>query len=297
MVSLVTPAQRARERSIELALYMDFGMITMFTIATLVTGSLTMLAELIRGVLMTLIEVFALLVMKRIHRGRITILEFGSGKLEQLMNLLIAGGLLLGGVWIGVDVVRKLIEQAEPGSPASFAFAAVSLAVNVFVNTLAWDGMRRATREGSSVIMTSQLQAREVKLIASVVVLVLLTIAALSIDAVIMLWLDAVGATFVSIFIVRSAFGMLSEGVPDLIDRSVNEEFQAAINRTLVKHFDDYDRLEQVRTRRAGEVVHAEISLGFRPDLTMAEVNARIAAIKDSLRQDIGDADIAILAS
>jgi ferrous-iron efflux pump FieF len=89
---------------------------------------------------------------------------------------------------------------------------------------------------------------------------------------------------------------MIKVGFPDLVDRSVNEEFQAAINRMLVRHFDDYEQLGLVRTRRAGDLVHAEITLGFKGDLTMADVNRRIEAMKASLREDVGEADIAIVA-
>jgi len=76
----------------------------------------------------------------------------------------------------------------------------------------------------------------------------------------------------------------------------VNEEVQAAINRMLVRHFDDYDRLGTVRTRRSGDVVHAEITLGFRAEMEMAVVGRRIDAMKASLREEIGSADIAIVA-
>jgi divalent metal cation (Fe/Co/Zn/Cd) transporter len=75
----------------------------------------------------------------------------------------------------------------------------------------------------------------------------------------------------------------------------VNEECQAAINRMLLKHFDSYDRLGPVRTRRAGDLVHVEIALGFHPDLTMSEVHSRIEAMKANLQQEIGHADISIL--
>jgi ferrous-iron efflux pump FieF len=89
---------------------------------------------------------------------------------------------------------------------------------------------------------------------------------------------------------------MIKADLPDLVDRAVNEEFQSAINRMLVAHFADYDQLGLVRTRRSGAVVHAEITLGFPPDLPMAEVTRRIEAMKASLRRDVGDADIAIVA-
>jgi ferrous-iron efflux pump FieF len=292
----ITGDQRARERSIEFALAMDFAIIAAYSMTAMVSGSLTMLAELLRGVLMTVIEVFALMVMRRIHRGRTAMFEFGSGRLEQFVNLAIATGMLAGTAWIATGAFRRIVGESHPGTPAGFALAAIAASFNLYVNVLAWDGMRRAARGGGSLIMQGQLQARVVKLVSSAAVQVSLTIAALSSDGVVITWADSAGALLVCGFIVHSAVGMIKTDLPDLVDRAVNEDVQAAINRMLIRHFDDYERLDLVRTRRSGTVVHAEITLGFRSDLTMADVTRRIEAMKASLREEVGEADIAIVA-
>jgi divalent metal cation (Fe/Co/Zn/Cd) transporter len=292
----LTEQQRLRERSVAIALALDAIMIAAYAMAALLAGSLTMLAELIRGLLMTIIEVAALIVMRRIHRGGTAVFEFGSGKLEQLVNLMIAGGLLGGALWIAVDVVKLVSGGEQHGRPVGFALAAIITAVNTYVNVLAWDGVRRAAQGGGSLIMQGQLQARIVKLVSSSCVMITLTIAALSSDGLVIMWADAIGALLVCGFIVHAAVGMIKSGLPDLVDLAVNEECQAAITRMLVKHYDSYDQLGHVRTRRAGDLVHVEIALGFRPDLTMGEVNARIDEMKANLQQEVGHADISILA-
>jgi ferrous-iron efflux pump FieF len=294
----LTADQLARERAIAFALAMDIAMVALYTVAVVLAGSLTMAAELIRGVLMWLIELFALIVMRRIHRGRTAMFEFGSGRLEQLVNLLIAVGMLGGAAWIGLAAMSKLAGGDDPtGAPIGFALAAIATATNFYVNVLAWDAMRRAARSGGSLIMQGQLQSRVVKLVSSASVQISLTVSALSSDSVVIGWADSLGALVVCGFIVHAAVGMIRSDLPDLVDRSVNEDFQAAINRVLVRHFEDYDSLGVVRTRRSGAVVHAEITLGFKADLTMGDVNRRIEAMKASLRREVaGEADIAIVA-
>lgn len=297
MTEQLTDQQRNRERSIRLAIVMDSGMISTYLLIAILSGSLTMAAEVIRGVLLLGIEAFALAVMKRIHRGRTAILEFGAGKLEQIVNVLIATGLLAGALWIGFGVVRILIGDKDVGSPAGFALAAIFASTNTYVNILAWDSMRRAARGGGSLIMKGQLQARTVKLMSSLFVQLTLTVAALSNDSVVIAWADAIGATFVCGYIIHSAIDMLRAGLPDLVDRTAHEGFQAAINRMLAKHFDDFERLDRVRTRRAGEIIYAEIALAFRTDLSIGEVNRRIDAMRASLREEIPEADVSILAT
>ena len=90
---------------------------------------------------------------------------------------------------------------------------------------------------------------------------------------------------------------MLRDGFPDIIDQAVEETVQHAINRALARHFADYDRFEGVRSRRSGRRVFIEVALGFDGGLTMAEVTRRSAALSATMRGEIADADIAILAS
>ena len=287
--------QLGRERAIAFALAVDGVLLFLCTIAAIAAGSLTMAAELLRGVLMTIIEVSSLLVMRRIHRGRTAILEFGSAKLEQLVNLIIAGGLLGGALWIAIAAVQKLVADDNGGTPAGFALGAVAAAINLYANVLAWDAVRRAAGGTDSLLMNGQLRARVVKLVSSAGVQVSMTVAALAHDTAVIVWADSLGAIFVCGFVVHAAAGMIRAGLPDLVDVAVAEDVQAAINRMLIRHFEDYERLDLVRTRRAGHVVHAEITLGFRGDLPMADVLRRIEAMKATLRRDVGEADVSII--
>ena len=293
----LTPEQIARERSLKLVLGLDFSILAVWGVVATISGSLTMLAELFRAVPMMTVEVFALIMMRRIHRGRTAAFEFGSGKLEQFVNLLIAGAFLVGGIWILRNVLALVTGSRPIGTPSSFAAAAFLAAINTYLNVLAWDSVRRATRRGGSLIMKGLLRARLVKLVSSFVVQGSLTLAALSLDEVIITWADAAGALFVCSFIFYSAYEMLQAGLPDLVDRSVNEEVQAAINRMLTRHFEEYERLDSVRTRRSGETIYADIVLGFQSTLTLAEVNTRIEKMKSTLRAEVPGADVSIHAT
>jgi divalent metal cation (Fe/Co/Zn/Cd) transporter len=293
----VTPDERAKERSILRASIADATILVGLVSVGVLGGSLTMTAEAVRGGLMLTIEAFSLLVLRRIHRGMLTDLEFGTGKLEQVANLAIAGGLLGGAVWIAAGAVAMATGQRLPGMPFGLALAAVTGAVNAYINLWAWVGMRDAGATGSSLIMQAQLNSRTVKLVSSLFVQLTMTVAAISTDDVVAIWADAVGSLFVVGFIVVNAIRMLRAGFPDLIDRAVEEEVQLAINRALAQHFDDYDRFDGVRSRRSSERVFVEVALGFDGRLTMTEVDRRIAALTATIEREIAHADVTVLVS
>jgi divalent metal cation (Fe/Co/Zn/Cd) transporter len=291
----VTPEQLAQERSIRFALLADLGVLALAVPVGLLGGSLTIKAEAIRFALGMSIEIFAYTVMWRLHRGKLHDLEYGGGKLEQIANLVTGIGMLGGAAWIASKAMEIVSGHGEVGTPLGLALAAIVGALNAYINFVAWDAMRRATQGDTSLVMQGQLQARRVKLICSLVVLVTMTIAALSTDNVVVASADAVGSVFVAIFMVLNGSEMLRTGIPDLLDRSAGQTVRDTVHRVLAESSGHYQQLDRVRSRRSGRVVFVEIVLGFEPGLTIAEVNQRIAALKQSMAQEIEHADISIL--
>jgi ferrous-iron efflux pump FieF len=293
----LTADQHAKERSILFAIVADAVIIAAMIQIGLFGGSFTIIAEAVRASLMLAIEIFSLIVMRRIHRGVLKGFEFGPGKLEQLASLLIAGGMIGGAVWIVLGVLAIIAGEKALGTPFGLALAAMLGALNTWVNIVAWDVMRRAAQTGGSVIMRAQLRSRTVKLFSSLFVQATMTVAAVSLNDVIVAWADAIGSAFVAGFIVINAIEMMRSGLPDLLDRAVEEEIQIAVNRALARHFKEYERLERVRSRRAGEQVFIEIALGFDGALALGEADRRVEALKATLKAEVPQADISVMIS
>lgn len=88
----LTEDQRAKERSIWFGIIMDVPFLMVKVSVSLAGGSFTLMAESIRGWLAVALECFTFSVLRRIHRGVLADLDYGTGKLEQVANTLIGGG-------------------------------------------------------------------------------------------------------------------------------------------------------------------------------------------------------------
>ena len=291
----VTPDQQRKERAVGLAILMDVAMLTAMLTSSLIGGSFTMLAEFIRAGLGFLLECFSYVVLRRIHRGVLADLDYGTGKLEQVANLLIGAGMLFGAAWIVVGALRILAGSRDLGTPFGLALAAMVGIVNLWVNLVAWDGVRRAAAAGDSLIMQAQLTLRWTKLFSSAVVVSGLTVAALSTDDVIVAWADSLGSFFVAGYLAWSAQAVLREALPDLLDRSAGEVILHAVDAGLARHADDYVQLQRVRSRRAGHTAFVEIALEFDAGLSVAEVDRRIEALKASIVAGGANVDVAVV--
>jgi cation diffusion facilitator family transporter len=290
----LTDEQKARERSMIFAIVLDSFIGSALFIAGILGGSLTVLAEAIRGTLGQFVEMFSLLVLRGIHRGQVAEFEFGAGKLEQVCNLAIAVSMLAGAGWVSFHAIGVLL-YGHTASPVGLALGASFGALNTFLNFIAWDEVRQACRGSASVIMRAQLTSRRTKLISSCAVQITLTVAALARDPMIAGVADGGGALFVSAYMTYMARQMLRHGLPDILDRSLDEASQIAMLRVLAAHFDAYDQLLGLRTRRSGTRVFIEITLGFAADLTLAELRRRTDPIKAAIARELETADVSIL--
>jgi cation diffusion facilitator family transporter len=291
----ITPRQREQEHSVLFGLLADSGIIALMIPIAIFGGSLTLMAESIRCVMMMMIELFAYNVMRRVHRGKLQDMEFGGGKLEQIANFVMALGMLGAAAWIAYKAFTVISGHEPVGTPLGLALAAIIGAVNAYINFVAWRAMRHASRGETTLVMLGQLRARMVKLVSSLVVLLSMTVAALSTDNVVVTWADALGSIFVAAFIVWNAWGMLRSSIPDLVDRTAGPAVHETVNNVLVTLAGEYERLDSIRSRRSGRVVFVEVVLTFQPSLTIAEVNERIDRVKRAMQEKIEHLEVSIL--
>ena len=244
-------AERGRERALGFALAVDGVLLSAFVVVSVLAGSLALMAEALRGGLLWSLGLYALWVMRRVHRRALHRYDFGSGKVEQFANLLVAIGLLLGAAWLGVRVSLAVLSPPAP-APPGLRLAVMALAVvNLGFNLAAFAALWRSGRDGTSLVMRGQIASRLGKCVTSAVVAAALAAAALAPAS----WLGRNGDTLAAVLVVAVmltlAARMLRESLPDLLDRSLAENRQIAINRVLAGFFDRYDGLGAVRSRQS----------------------------------------------
>ena len=85
-----------------------------------------------------------------------------------------------------------------------------------------------------------------------------------------------------------------SSSVFDLLDRTLSDSLQLIVLRSLASHFESYDAIHGVRSRRSGNNIYVELFLEFDPSWRMAEVQKHIDEIKADLESRIPGSQIAI---
>ncbi len=201
--------------------------------------------------------------------------------------------MLLGAAWILATAFWRL--SHPPAQPAlGVATAAVVAFVNVAINAVVLRSVWLAGRSGTSIILSGQIRSRVAQLAASA-----LAACAIAANAV---WgpeglgrlADTAGSLLVIVTMAVLGFGMWRDALPHLFDRTLDESRQVAINRALVRRFADYDALGTVRSRLVGREAFIEITLGFRAQRTIGEIQHVTDAVADDIRELIPGAAVVV---
>jgi cation diffusion facilitator family transporter len=292
----MTDAERRRERAMALGVGTDVLTATpMLTIAVW-SHSLTLLADGLRGGLLTLLELCAYIMMRRIHRRRLPSYEYGSGKIESLLNLLIGSALVLSGFVVFSLGVLSLLNPPSP-HPLGLAGATAIAAVNAAQNTWMFVTFLRTARDGGSVLINGQVRTRLLKLVSSIMATLAILISAIFTGHLAGVLADLIGSAVVTQVMIWTAYRLAAGSLPDLLDKTLDEPQHAAINSALIHHFHAFDLIHYVRTRRAGLRMFVEIGLGFDAERRMGDVDLVNQTVRRELEALIPGASVIVVAA
>ena len=291
----MSEAERRRERAMSLGVGTDVLLCTPILVIAIWSGSLTLLADAMRACLLTLLELFAYVVMRRIHRGRLPSYQYGSGKIESFLNLLIGIALVLSSIWIFALGVLSLLQPPQP-SPLGLAVAAAIGAVNTTQNAWMFVTFLGARRLGASILIDGQVRTRLLKVVSSASATLAILVSAIFAGEVSGRVADLVGSAIVIEMMLWTAYQLIAGALPDLMDRMLDPSQLALVNRVLLCNFDSIDAIHHVRSRRSGVIKYIEIGLGFVADRRMGEIDTINQFLKKELEQRLPDARVTLVA-
>ena len=289
----LTPAQRQKERALTRGLVLDTGILALLVVSALLSGSVTMLAESLRGALLYSIEAVSLFTMRRSHRGKYIEFEYGIGKIERVITIIIAGGLFVSAIFAFQSSIDRIIHPSVLATPAMI-FAIVVGSMNMTINFYCTGDFIRSNETEASLILESQVQMRTVKTIASVIVVIVVLIATWLPDPKAAAIVDAIGGFLAVGYMLWIGVGMMRESLPDLMDRALPENEQLLLLRVIAEHFDNFDQFDAIRSRRSGGKAFIDVNLEFDPDMPLREVHRRCEAIRDGIDKLIQDSIVTV---
>lgn len=261
-------------------------------IAAMLANSVTLWTNAARVLLESSSCILAYYTVWKSKRASAEVYNYGLGKLENLVSLFAACVILGTFLIVGWNTINRL-QNPVPMSGAGFGLLVLCLASGY--NIWIFGKLRRLKHVDNSPVVDAQCVVYQNALIAS----------AISLTTVLLAWafrnqewarfIDPIGAVGLCYFLLRNGLSLMKRSIAPLLDGAIEESHQVLIMRGLVQHFEDYDQLGRIRTRRSGSQVFIEVFLQFDPSLDHATVLQRMAAIKQTLERSVPDAEVWVI--
>ncbi len=259
---------------LKLSVAVALATIALKTLAWWVSGSVSLLSDALESLVNLAGAIFALMMVTLAARPPDDEHPYGHHKAEYFSSgfegvLIFAAALAI--IWAAVD--RLLHPQALEAVGLGIALSVVSSVLN---GALAWAMLRKARAHRSIA-----LEADARHLYTDVVTSAGVVLGLFGVMATGWLWLDPLLAIVVALNIMREGVSLVRRSSEGLMDRAVEPETLAEIERTLDVFRHQAIRFDHLTTRRAGQRRFVDLHMHMPSNWTLG----RAAALRTSVEQ------------
>jgi ferrous-iron efflux pump FieF len=283
----------SRERVARQASVMAFAD-TLVTLGAMVAAnSAVILADFCKTFLEFVAVFLSWWAIRRMARGAGGRFDYGLGKMEHLTSLIVGVLMTVCLLIITGNAVRNILHPAHIagiGVQISMAAQMAYAAINGVVARRS----RRAAKKENSPLLEAQARLHFARATANIFILLSL---GLSIALARFGWaryIDPAASLVIAGSILMAALGIFSTSVGDLLDRTLEESDQLLILRELARHFNDYEYLHGIRSRRSGTEVYIEILLEFAPEKKAGDIQTVAASLRRQIESQIRNSHVTI---
>lgn len=260
----------------------------------LFSRSLVLMSDVPDNLRFILVNFLSWRVLRSIRLGRLRGFDYGTDKLEVLTSAVcsmayIAALLLLAGL--------ALIKVVKPSAPnTTFTFVGAMLQFVLFL-IMGWFWLRNKSLAGKeySPVMDMQWRLNRADALSSLTCCVSLLLWFLLRDRAWAIYMDPLLALIFVCIAIASFIPKLVAEVNDMLDKTLQEDLQLKIDRSLVEHFDDYEDFHGVRSRRAGGRTFIEIALSFKPTQRIDDVSRVVASMQSTIQRDVPGSELRVV--
>jgi ferrous-iron efflux pump FieF len=289
-------AEESLQKLVFTGLCMDFLILIPETIAFILSGSVTLLSDVIKCANEMLATAFALLIIRRVTLGGKFSYDYGMGKFESLTRI-ITGGVMFASLCILFLFSTFRILNPEPLDIHAALIGIPLMILASIADSYHWRTYHRRAEKEPTPIIEAQWRLRRAKTFSDLLILVALVLSVIFAASSWAEYIDPVVSFIIIGFLLLAGYREISSSLPDLFDKTLDEELQLLILRELAHSFDKYAEFHGVRSRRSGRRIYIEIFLGFDPEERAGDVQDFAMSLKQTLESRIQGSVVSVVLS
>ncbi len=288
--------KESREKLVFFALCMDFFILIPETAAVILSGSATLLSDVFKCANEMLATFFALMIIRRMKAGGKFTYDYGMGKFETLTRLITGGVMFLSLCILVLFTIHRFLAP-EPFNTTAALIGIPLMLIASIIDFHHWHKFHQRAIQDPSPIMEAQWRLRRAKTFSNLLVFFALTVSVLFEHHTWAHYIDPVVSVIIIGFLMVAGYREFSSSLPDLFDKTLDEELQIVILQELTSSFDQYHEFHGVRSRRSGSRIYIDIFLGFDPEKKMGEIQDFTIFLKRSLEAKIAGSVVSVVLS
>ena len=233
-------------------------------VAGILSGSISIISEAIHSFSDFLASVLTFFAVTRSSEPADKEHQFGHGKYEDMSGFIEGGLIILAGLYIIYESVKKLIlgYNIEFNSMLGIYVMAFAVVANFMVSSYLFYVAKKA----DSVSLYADAEHLRTDIFSSLGVLIGLIL--IKITGIVIL--DPIIAIIVAIIIIKAGYSISKATLNNLLDGSLPEEDMKKIESILDKNI-SIKGYKDLKTRKVGQCKDIEITIFFEPNLTIAQ--------------------------
>jgi len=288
--------KESREKLVATGVGMDLLILVPETAAVLLSGSATLLSDVFKCANEVLASLFALLIIRRMKAGGRFTYDYGMGKFETLTRVITGAVMGVSVCILVLFTVHRILHPEEFDMDAAYIGIPL-MCIACVADYHHWHAYRHRSEQDPSPIMEAQWRLRRAKTFSNLLILSALVLSVVFIGYEWARYIDPVVSFVIIGFLLLAGYREFSSSLPDLFDKTLDEELQLVILRELSGSFEKYEEFHGVRSRRSGSRIYIEIFLGFNPEQKMGDVQTFAAELKRSLEEKIAGSVVSVVLS
>jgi len=278
---------KKKSRAAAISIISNTLLILLKLIAGFITGSVSLIAEAIHSIMDLAAAIVAFLTVRISDNPADRKHQFGHGKAENISGV-IEGLLIL--VAAGL-IVKEAIHKITAGVEIEIIEVGIAImAVSIIVNLLVSRYLRKVSKATDSLALEADALhlSTDVLTMAGVFIgLIIVRLTGLKI-------LDPIIAICVALMIVKAAIDIIRKSYGGLMDVSLPESEQTAIESCLIEHSNSIVEFHRLRTRKAGSQRQIDFHLVTPKAVRVDDAHQLCDHLETDIEKILGNAEVNI---
>ena len=284
----------SRQKLVFTGLCIDLLVLIPEAIAVILSNSITLFADIIKGINEILATTVALIIIRRVTLGGKFAYDYGMGKFESSTRIITGGVMLVSIAILLYFTIPRFLVPEHFDMDAAVIGIPLMLLVSI-TDSYHWRKNYRLNQKEPTPIMEAQWRLRRAKTFSDLLILFALVLSVILVQYPWAVYIDPIASLIIIGFLLFAGYREISSSLPDLFDKTLEEELQIIILKELVGSFEKFDAFHGVRSRRSGTRIYIDIFLGFDPEQKVGDMQGNIDSLKGSLEALIPGSVVCII--